>query len=247
MLLAVAQQTGRDGHDGVPGQAATSQQDVHEGPAGAAVAVDEGVGGLELRVHQRGVHQGRDVLPRREGHQVLDRPRDRLVVGWDELGLVRPVPAAPDPDLLLPPRAGVVGRGVGEQVAVHRQHGVGVELGGGDGPFHGPHVAQHQPGVAGRVPGVEGGDGQGLRPGGDVLDLGAGRGLRPQQQRGERDGVPRAVGVEAGDEPRRPFGLGQQPQRQHRVEVGGGRQDRGAVLPRVGLAHPAGDEFGGDA
>ena len=128
------------------GEAASTQHDVDERTPGAAVAVQERVDRLELRVRERGLSQRRQIVGVQEGAEVLEQRWHRLVRWRNELRDAGRLSS--DPVLLLPHDTGpfrVVA--VLHEHAVDGQHVVQVERarldGELDGRLHRGDVAEH--------------------------------------------------------------------------------------------------------
>jgi hypothetical protein len=125
-----------------------AQHDVDERSPRPAVAVEERVDRLELRVRQRGLHDRRVVIAVQVGHQIVEqrghmlrRRRDKRRVAWV-------VGAATDPVLLLADHTANVGRTApGHQRAVYpaeRVEGDGVGADPQrDGLLHAADVREH--------------------------------------------------------------------------------------------------------
>jgi hypothetical protein len=86
-------------HEG-RGDAATAEHDVNQAAADPAVAVEEGVDRLELRVGDCGLGHGRQVVAVEERDEILDEAGDLGLGRRDVPGVNRAVEASADPVLL---------------------------------------------------------------------------------------------------------------------------------------------------
>ena len=95
------------------GHAATPQDHVDEAAADAAVAVDERVDRLELRVRDRRLGDGRQVVPVHEGEEIGDQRRDLVLAAAARSRRRRVRQAAADPVLLAAEGPGMTRAGSG--------------------------------------------------------------------------------------------------------------------------------------
>ncbi len=179
-----------DRRDEAGGDAAAPQHDVHEGPADAAVAVDERVDGLELRVGDGRLRHRGQVVAGDERDEVLEQRHDEVLGRRHEGRIGRVAEPAADPVLLHAHAAWSRALVPRHEHGVDRQQvGDGHRLGtvaDRDRLLHRGHVRRDDPGAASRSPRVDECPREIER--GDVVALDPGRrhGLRPQEQGPDR-------------------------------------------------------------
>jgi hypothetical protein len=119
---------------------------------------------------------------------------------------------------------------------IHGQNRALVDLvGKSDGGLHRLRIGDDQRGVAVAVAAEGLGLGDGPRGCGEVLDVGAGRGLRSQQHRREWGDLVAEFGIEARNFATGFVGVGKDIGRQVDVEVGDRRGYRGVILAGLAL------------
>ena len=219
-----------------------------EGAADAAVPVRERVDGLELRVGDRGLDDGREVRPVHERDQVVHEALHVLGRGRDEVGAAGVVGVPANPVLALAELAGDLRRG-------RREHEVAVDLedvleperlragAEGDGVLHGDDVAEDGPGGLVAGVGLLGLRARQAALGEDEpLDPGGGDRLGAEQAPGEdlEAGQARRVAVQGVDGALGDGDRGGDVRRQGELEVRDRVGDEGAVAERAALGPAAG-------
>ena len=155
------------------GDAAPPQHDVDEGAADAAVAVDERVDGLELRVGHGRLRHRRQVVPRHEGDEVLEQRQDEVLRRRHE-GRVGRVPEPARRSSSAPRAPGRVAPARRPPLAprgspADRPRTPATAVPDRDRLLHRGHVRRDDPGAASRRPGVDERTGEVER--GDVVAL----------------------------------------------------------------------------
>ncbi len=191
VALGVGCQHHADRGDEAGCDAAPAQDHVDEAASGAAVAVTEGVDGLELGVRDRGLRDGGQVVEVHERDEVVEQARHAIRRWRDERRVAWARASAADPVLLRPHDSGESGFGRAlEQRPVDVEHVVesesaarGADL---DGALHGADVAEHR--ACGRVgrDRFVGGEGQSLVRRAEALDERRAERLRAEQRGGDR-------------------------------------------------------------